>query len=326
MATSAYRIESMFGALARWSAGRRLLDARAVPIYGVLAVAGLVVLAAIAGGWFDYDPIFVTGAASAVGSFLVIAYAARWIGFPGLATALEMTMLVVATAVLIAFCSAIFASSALPYRDDWLAWIDSWMFGFDRRAVVAWTALHAPGVMRAATWIYNSLAVTPALLLALLLVTGRERDAWVVMTAMTLTVAVSVCVLPLVPALGTPPYAYRFVEVFEGVRDGSLRRLDGGIITGLVTFPSVHAADGIILAWGFARLGRWALPLVAINLLMVGAALLMGGHYLIDLIAGTGVALATLYAAAAMVDRFDDSQASTRSALLSAPASRAARR
>ena len=88
MATSAYRIESMFGALARWSAGRRLLDARAVPIYGVLAVAGLVVLAAIAGGWFDYDPIFVTGAASAVGSFLVIAYAARWIGFPGLATAL----------------------------------------------------------------------------------------------------------------------------------------------------------------------------------------------------------------------------------------------
>lgn len=252
--------------------------------------------------YFQCDVAFIANGGMAIGIFLLIAYAARWIGFPGVAAALDMLMICLAMTMLISFCSIIFAASNLPFRDSVLAYADSLLLGFDRNVVVAW-ASQSRSAMRGATWIYNSLAVTPQLLVLMLLATQKRRLAWIVVTALAIAVTVACCTMPFVPALGTPPYAYHFIEVFNGVRDGSIRRLDGSVITGLVTFPSVHAADAVILAWGFNSFGRWGWPFVVLNILMIGSALLVGGHYLVDLLAGIVVAVASIWLASAMINR-----------------------
>ena len=298
------RVDTLMVAWARVGAQRTLFDRRALPVYAVLALATVVVVAAIGAGAFDYDARFFADACTVVGTFLALGYSARWIGFPSIAAGVEMAMLFMATTLLIAFCSVIFAASGLPYRDPMLARADAWFLGFERAAAVAWVA-QWPAVMRCAIWVYNSLAVTPQLLVVLLLVARRHDRAWVVVTAMTFAIVMAICTLPLMPALGTPPYAYHFVEVFDGVRNGTLRRLDATMVTGLVTFPSLHAADAVILAWGFSTFGRWGLPLVALNVLMIGSALLVGGHYLVDLIAGIAVAGAAIKMAEVAVRRLD---------------------
>jgi membrane-associated phospholipid phosphatase len=61
---------------------------------------------------------------------------------------------------------------------------------------------------------------------------------------------------------------------------------------GIVTFPSFHAAAGVLFAWFFwhVPLLRW--PLLAINLCMIAATPLFGAHYFTDV--AIGIALASL--------------------------------
>jgi membrane-associated phospholipid phosphatase len=276
----------------------------AVPVYGVLALAVLIVALALASGRFDIDRGLLDDGIASTVFFLMIAYAMRWLGFERLATGVEMMMLSAIIPIAMAFCSLVLASSAWPMRDAELAAIDVGLLGFDRQAVVT-TARRLPWLMMVSGWVYRSAAMTPYLLLVAMIARRQLRSAWVVMSALTVTAAVAIFIMALVPAFGTPPYAYRFVDIFIAVRSGELRHLDGSAITGLVTFPSVHAADGVILAWGFSRLGTWALPLVAVNILMIGSALLSGGHYLIDLIAGVALAITMIKLMSKTVGRLD---------------------
>jgi len=52
----------------------------------------------------------------------------------------------------------------------------------------------------------------------------------------------------------------------------------------------MHAAYGVILAKGAMVAGRWCWPIAALNVVMIATALLVGGHYLVDIIAGCAVA------------------------------------
>ena len=146
-------------------------------------------------------------------------------------------------------------------------------------------------------WAYGSLAFSPFLVTTLLVMVGRRDRAWVVATALIAAAAVSVASLAFTPAYGSPPYAYRFAAVLHDVRSGASRTLDADVMTGLVTFPSIHAADAVILGWGSLWLGRLGLPLVVLNVAMLASALLVGGHYLTDIVAGCAVAATMMTAA-----------------------------
>jgi membrane-associated phospholipid phosphatase len=276
--------------------GRRLFDVRALPVYAILPLPAAVILWAIASGTFTYDAPLFADALLAMGFFLVIAWCTRWIGFATIAAPLEMWMLFLLVTFLFTFCSAILASSNAPMVDEMLRRADALFFGFDRRVVVK-HVMALPWLMTPTLWIYASLAVTPQLLVLLLILTRQYDRAWLILTAMTIAITVAILLLLVTPAYGTPPYAYRFIEVLDGLRDGTMRRLDATIMTGLVTFPSIHAADAVILARGYGWLGRLFLPLVILNLLMVGSALIIGGHYLVDLIAGVALAYFAMAAA-----------------------------
>ncbi len=162
---------------------RRLFDAMAVPVYGALALAVLIVALALASGRFDIDRGLLDDGIASTVFFLMIAYAMRWLGFERLATGVEMMMLSAIIPIAMAFCSLVLASSAWPMRDAELAAIDVGLLGFDRQAVVA-TARRLPWLMMVSGWVYRSAAMTPYLLLVAMIARRQLRSAWVVMSAL----------------------------------------------------------------------------------------------------------------------------------------------
>jgi hypothetical protein len=161
--------------------------------------------------------------------------------------------------------------------------------------VVAEAVLSWPLEMRQAlAAVYHSISAQPFILLAALFLLGEERRAWTFVTAWVAAVIVVLMIFPMAPATGTPPFFIDFLGTFEGARDGSLRTLDSRSLTGIITFPSFHAAAAVLLGWGFYHVPVARFVFVPLNIAMFASALLAGGHYLIDLPAGAAVAVVTI--------------------------------
>jgi membrane-associated phospholipid phosphatase len=68
-------------------------------------------------------------------------------------------------------------------------------------------------------------------------------------------------------------------------------------LDGIVTFPSFHAAAAVLLAWAASGIPFLRYPMIALNFLMLISAIPIGGHYAIDVIAGSLVAAVSIVAA-----------------------------
>lgn len=280
--------------LADWAHGRTLLDRRSGPAYVcIAAMAGVAaVLAHLLG--YRWDAAFVSGLTLALATFIALSMAARWIGFARLATASESCLLLLAISALTSMTAFIAAGLALPLVDDSLAQVDRALFGFDRSMVVRltqdWPGLHGLSIR-----IYNTLSLQPFALLPALCLLGKDRLAWRFLLAWSLTLAACVAISPFMPAHGGPPYALSWQDVFDGARDGTRRVIDSSVLTGIITFPSFHAAGATLLAWGgrWLPLLRW--PMVMLNVAVAITAVIVGGHYVTDIVAGAGVAAMAIW-------------------------------
>lgn len=271
---------------------RRLFEPALLPIYWLIALLGAVVLATVATGQFSVDVGFYIWVLCKGAALLLLAYVLRWAGsatFARFADAVEIIALAAMLGVLTVSCSAVFAATNWPRADALLARIDFQVFGFDRIALSRMLAPHG-FFLKAMILIYNSFIVSWHLLLVSLVVTHRARQMWIVFTAMAMAPCIALLIFPFLPAYGTPPYTYGFADTLTGLRAGTLRQLGPDVMTGIITFPSLHAAAGALLAWAFLPLGRWAWPFVALNLLMIVSAVVVGGHYLVDILAGLALA------------------------------------
>ncbi len=63
---------------------------------------------------------------------------------------------------------------------------------------------------------------------------------------------------------------------------------------GILTFPSVHAAVAMLCAWAMWPIRPLRYPFLLLNILMTVSAVSHAGHYLADIIAGIGIAAATI--------------------------------
>ncbi|GAA0660559.1 membrane-associated phospholipid phosphatase [Sphingomonas insulae] len=271
--------------LAQFAAHRRAIEPHALPTYCLCLLGVTVIAASVTLGPFHCDPVFIGNVLQSTLAVAAFAWAARWIGFARVADLVEQVLLLFASGIVCAFCAVICASTAAPLADPVLRQADMLLFGIDRTSLIADLGLSA-GAMRLWTLAYDSFAVTPLLAMLLLLWRGERWRAWAVLSALMTCAAIMIVFLLMTPAFGTPPFPYAFEAVLAGVRSGELRTLDTSVITGIVTFPSMHAADAVILAVAFSWLGRWAVPLVVLNIAMFFSALIVGGHYAVDLLAG----------------------------------------
>jgi hypothetical protein len=85
----------------------------------------------------------------------------------------------------------------------------------------------------------------------------------------------------------------RYGEHFRGVYTGTLRVVPANM-DGLVSLPSFHTAAGIIVTWAFRFSRLWLSILVPVNVLLVGATVMSGGHYTADVMAAGALFAASL--------------------------------
>jgi hypothetical protein len=84
-----------------------------------------------------------------------------------------------------------------------------------------------------------------------------------------------------------------FEQHVQALRAGSMRMIDLSGAQGLVTFPSFHTATSVLLILAFWQVPYVRWPALALNGLLLLSVPIEGSHYLVDLIAGVFVALAS---------------------------------
>jgi len=261
---------------------------------------------------FALDPasalfVVTTNAALVGGAMLV-----RKRGWRNVADWLVATAQMAVLAGVLTALSYVLASTQLPLQDATLVSIDE-AVGSEWRALVD-AMMRQPALIALLNYAYASLSYQIVLLLPVLFLTGHGRTGSQFVLAWSLTLAATVAIFPFVPALGGYLHfhlepkdypevrilaAWLFAAPFHALRDGSLTVVELSNLDGIITFPSFHAAVAVLLAWASkgVPLLRW--PMLALNLLMLISTVPVGGHYLIDVVAGSALAIAAILAARA---------------------------
>lgn len=92
-------------------------------------------------------------------------------------------------------------------------------------------------------------------------------------------------------APGLPGYDIAIANL----RDGTLTAINLFHLEGVVSFPSFHAAMAVLFVWAAWPTGwLWRGPILIVNGLMWLSAMPVGGHYAVDVVAGTLVALGAI--------------------------------
>lgn len=179
-------------------------------------------------------------------------------------------------------------------RFDWVRWYD-------------FVAAH-PWLQLAESLAYQSIFVTPAILLGYFAYTGRRAEARLFIASFWVAAVATLLLFPLAPAEG--PLAYLWhgripympqsalyqAQVIPMLRQHEVHSVAVTSIHGLVCAPSFHTVSAvlyIIAAWPIRKL-RW--PLIALNAAMLLATPVEGTHYLTDMIFGAMVAIAASFA------------------------------
>jgi membrane-associated phospholipid phosphatase len=212
-------------------------------------------------------------------------------------------------ALFASFLTLTYLSTALawPLRDAQLASIDR-MLGFDWKYFLALTN-SIPLLSAILVWAYKSSALQLLLLCLFLSATGRQNRLAETLALMAVTVLLTGIFNLVVPAAGAyelyAPAKEMFsnfssnagmwhLDLFLALRQQAVPILDFANVEGLVTFPSFHTILAIVTAYGLRDVPYLRFPVAALSAIVIVATLPEGGHYLIDVIAGAGIAVAAI--------------------------------
>jgi membrane-associated phospholipid phosphatase len=230
---------------------------------------------------------------------------ARW---PNIAHAANVLSQLIAASMLIAPLTYIAASLNYPLQDKNLFAIDQFM-GLDWRSYLDKVDQYRLGNI--CNFGYRTFSWQPLLIPIFLCLSGKVARAYQFSLAFVLTVTVTVVISIFLPAagaytfLGLSPADYPHLHPVDDfdhmrhlllLREGKMRVLEIGQLTGIVTFPSFHAAGAILYLWALWAI-RWmrAIALVC-NVLLLLSTPIDGGHYFIDVVAGVSLAVLSILA------------------------------
>lgn len=128
--------------------------------------------------------------------------------------------------------------------------------------------------------------------------------------AFSIALIVTVAISTFVPAVGTyygldiapsqftsldgSLYTAQLRDILA-LREGSLRHLEMFKLTGIVSFPSFHAASAVLYMWALWPVRFLGGLAAALNLLMIAATPVIGAHYMIDVFGGIALAAVSIY-------------------------------
>ena len=266
-----------------------------------LMVLGLAIIGAI---WLWLSPVDLDIAS--FGDFPFVLSSLIFIGF--LLARLGLTRLVAVTFGLAFFLFAIPVgrvlnylgmSMGLPLMDESLANIDA-MLGFDWKAYALWVDSH-PAVAQVFTWAYRTYMSLFLFAFAWAVIFGSLRRLREFLLLFSITGMITVLLCGLFPAYGAtwhfgltgdkvqnlPSWAGLYaLQDAMAIHDGHMHELVFGKLTGITTFPSFHTVMALLFAWFWrGTVLHW--PMWGMAILVIAATPAVGGHYLIDLLAGT---------------------------------------
>lgn len=279
-------------------------DRMSSPAWASVAFLLAIPCLSVAAGIFSVAVLELLPIVGVLAIFFGCAFRVYRLGKPKVADALYITGLFYLIACGAALSCSVLTITALPYADNALAAADR-ALGFDWLAMHAWFQ-HSPIWSRVLIQSYFALNWGPQVLIFLLCALRSREAAFGFLTAWAVALVLTVVIYPLFPAIAafhhygltpdmmpgqTATASWQLPEIMEGLRNGTDRVLGRAELTGIVTMPSFHAAGAILLMWGYWTFKRLRVAAVALNGTMFLSAVPVGGHYLVDIIAGLALAV-----------------------------------
>lgn len=282
----------------------RLKQADRVLWFVIAAMAGSVLLAAMLGPfqieWMTFSKPALVASLLALGSWFYATVRKD----AALADALTSAAQIIAFAAVAAPVSYVSASAAFPLWDgelmaldrrmglDWMSWLD------------AMNA--APFLHRVLALAYASFAVQATAIVVVLAAAGHALRLRVFMLSFALTTLVTIGVSTVMPAQGVWGHLHLSavnspaivpvtrdlpLPVFFGLRDGTFVHLVAEGAEGIISFPSLHAALGLLFLLALWRVKYIGWIATLLNVAMIAATPVDGSHYFSDVAAGLAIAL-----------------------------------
>jgi hypothetical protein len=198
-------------------------------------------------------------------------------------------------------------AAALPLQDAKLAAIDR-LLGLDWLSFLS-VVNARPHVARLLTAAYHSYMLELFALFLILSATNRaERlsEACAILALVSLTSAVINVFVPAVGPYGfyapTPAMASNLgpgagswhAHLFAALREPTSSFINFDVAQGLVTFPSLHAAWAVITWWAIRDMRLIGPSILVWNGIIILSTIPEGGHYFIDVIAGTAITIGAI--------------------------------
>lgn len=226
-----------------------------------------------------------------------------------LAPALEALALGIFMTIPILVSTYLAISLDMPLMDGPLMHADA-ALGFDWTAFIAFVDEH-PLLAHLLAQAYGSFGIQLLILPLILGATGRYGRAYMMIVAYGVLCYVSSIVSIWFPALGTytlygvtqdqlhninAHYGFAFLHDFNAVRAQPEFVLSVVNASGIITFPSVHAAVALLCAWAAWDVKPIRYVFAAWNGLMALSAVSHANHYLVDVIAGLAISAISIFA------------------------------
>lgn len=302
----------------------------------IWTMIGMIALTICASAWFGTFHIDWATYTRVAAACAVLAGAAQvYTHFrkdPKAASALNCTAQIAAFAAVGAPLSYVAASANLTLWDGYfMAW--------DQHLGLDWTAWlqvmnNHPTLHTIFSLAYMSFAVQATTTVLALAVTGHLLRLRTFIAGFMLATVVTIVVSALMPAQGVwghlhlsasnypnivPVTRDLHLSIFHGLRDGTFRELVAQGAEGIITFPSLHAALGLLFIWAMwpVKYLRWAVA--ALNVVMIAATPVDGGHYFTDVIAGLTIAIFCWLAASRLLRNPTPTATPARPAPIEAP-------
>lgn len=269
----------------------------------VTAVAALINVALIFLRGSRVDYVAYGALVGLVSALLVLGYFYRRSGRSGTIGALATSAgLFIAFTAMMSLLNYLLAPNPNPPIDHWLLKMDT-ALGFHWPEILEWAAQH-PLFNAFMRFSYTFTLPQIALLFVVLSFSSRIEDLHGLMITVVIAGTITVMFWSLYPSLGpsafyhVPEETLRAVQPVVGPDYGAeiLTVLNNGTpflspdeFRGLIAFPSFH----IVLAFAstyYSRNVRWVfIPYLVINIIVLPAVLVHGGHHLVDIPAGMAV-------------------------------------
>jgi len=231
-----------------------------------------------------------------------------------LRTALTTTELLCRTVLVIgalltagATLSYIITAAELPLKDALLAEADRGLGFYWPRFLEATNS--SPFLASLLTRAYQTTGlVTEFVILWLAVMRNGERLAEFLAVLGVCTVGLCIGMW-LVPAAGAFAYygpapglfdnysalgkMWTFNHTFNMLRNGTLSVVNLSALDGVVSFPSFHTMLGVMTTYAM-RDSRWLILVFLLNATMIVATMPVGGHHLVDVLAGAGLTLGAI--------------------------------